>query len=330
MVVSPNDGSNENLDGIEREALEKFAEPFGQSQCQSVLRAWFPVLRKLAGEKSPDNEWEYERTVGDATQILRDLKCALSAHVKRSDSPFIRDNEEKAKREKREKERNGTLWYVPDRWSIRYRPDHWDQASPVDRGQLVDALGMYLTRPELQNDRIDWACTNALLFDELARTTDSIKSGVAFGEINWAYTLGGPEEEKMLWATLGLGVLKLSLRWFLPAAIVAGLAYFQWFTGAAIVGATWALYLTYRLLTYPARRKLGRAKEKQLAKYGDMMERMATAWIFANSGVIHPSRLRELVLSAEGTGAIYLPVLHSLLDRAIQRNPSFLSPFNKP
>ncbi|MEX1205659.1 MAG: hypothetical protein WEB85_10445 [Dongiaceae bacterium] len=354
MIVSPNGGESANLDGIERKAVEEFAEPFafGDSQCQRVLQAWFPVLRKLAAEKAPDNEWQYKRIVDDATEILRDLKGALSRHVKSSDSPFIRNPEEKAKLAKREKEHNGTLWYVPDRWSIRDRPDHWDEASPVSPRYLVAALGKYLARPELQHDLIDWACTNALLFDELARTADGIKSGIAFGKINWAYTLGDGKELTMAWATLGLLFLKFFLRWLLPATLVAGLIYFAWFTAAAIVGATWAVYMLYRLLTYPARRKEHKTQANQLAKYMVAIHRMSAAWVFASSDVVHPGRLRELVISAEGAGTVYppihlmswgvtsitaegagivyRPILHSLLDRMIQRNSSFLAPFITP
>jgi hypothetical protein len=47
---------------------------------------------------------------------------------------------------------------------------------------------------------------------------------------------------------------------------------------------------------------------------------MLKAWSAARGRTIHPTRLKELVLAAEERGAVFRPVLHTLIDRAVQRD----------
>ena len=56
----------------------------------------------------------------------------------------------------------------------------------------------------------------------------------------------------------------------------------------------------------------------------EVIKAMMKAWVAARGVTINPSRLKELVVAAEERGAIFRPVLHTIIDRTIQRDPTAL------
>ena len=53
-----------------------------------------------------------------------------------------------------------------------------------------------------------------------------------------------------------------------------------------------------------------------------MLRTMMAAWAAARGSTINPSRLKELVREAEDRGVVYRPVLYTLIDRAMHRDPA--------
>jgi hypothetical protein len=70
---------------------------------------------------------------------------------------------------------------------------------------------------------------------------------------------------------------------------------------------------------------LRKARQKALEKATEILNAMEKAWHAARGRTINPNKLRELVSAAEERGAGFRPLLHTLIDRAIQRDPTAMT-----
>jgi hypothetical protein len=314
---------------VECRTLAKYgevrADGYRNSQMHTILMDWFPRLRLRARDRGDVRH--YWEIVSDADRVLRDIRAALFAGVEyasgRKGDAFPLGSSEK--------EDEGRLWRSPGTWQMDHQPANWESVSPVDRYRLTEALAEYLKRDWLQHNLIDSAAINALLFDEIARAKDTIRSGTLVGKWNWAYILAGNHKEKLLLWTVALMIGAFVARWVIPAVVVVGLIRGEYFMAAQIVGVVWALYAAYRIATWPSRRRDRQGEERKQEKWEQILYAMAQAWQHSDNKVIHPTRLKELVVSAETKGAILPPVIHSLLDRAIQRDATmFIRPDFSP
>jgi len=175
-----------------------------------------------------------------------------------------------------------TLWAWPNDDALAHRPKGWLESSPADLDDIDNYMADYLKRPWMRRDAIDASVINALIFTELALYADEVKSGRPFGMINWSYLFsrGNPLKQ------LGFSLIG-------SAGVTIGI---------------WALYLTYRLFTIPARFRLRKARKRAAEKAVETLTAMETAWHAARGQIINPSRLRELVLAAEERGAKFRPL----------------------
>jgi hypothetical protein len=141
---------------------------------------------------------------------------------------------------------------------------------------------------------------------------------------------------------MGLTAARIFLRWIMLPAIAVGLSIMGYETGAGIAMGVWLVYLLYRLVTVPRRRRSRIELQKKQETASQMIAAIKKAWQYSNDAVINPCRLKELVLAAEqqysatftpelvmvleakNQGALFKPVLHTLIDRAIQRDPTVL------
>src|SRR5262249_58964736 len=86
----------------------------------------------------------------------------------------------------------------------------------------------------------------------------------------------------------------------------------------------WLIYLLYRVVVLPVRWLRRKGRQKREEEVSRPIEAMKKAWQYSRGTIINPLRLKELVLAAEHQGAVFPPVLHTLIDRAIQRDPTAL------
>jgi hypothetical protein len=200
--------------------------------------------------------------------------------------------------------------------------DKWrHNLSPADTTQLANALSNYVERPWLQHNLIDGAAINAFLFSAMSSALELHRMG-AFGRTDWAYMLRkfGSRMHPVLIILSGLligGIIEF-LKWTIVPAIAASLMLLGYRTAAEVTFGLWVSFLIYGLVTLKGRRMRKRDVEATTSA-------MRMAWEHSCGEVINPVRLRELVLDAEQKGAIdYPPVLHTLIDRALQRDPTAL------
>ena len=203
-----------------------------------------------------------------------------------------------------------------------FAPREWrDRTSPVDSKRLADALTDYIQRVWLQHFVIDGAAINAFLFSALASSMDLYRLG-AFGPTDWSYALRSfgfrwhPFWNKIAGVSLSVIVFPF-LKWIMLPAIAAGLMSAGYVTAAGVTIGLWIIFMLYGLVTLRGRRRTRKEVSKTIGA-------MRAAWESSCGAVINPSRVRELLIEAERKGATYPPVLHTLIDRAIERDPTAL------
>jgi hypothetical protein len=298
----------ETPENLENWALEQFPRnETGGAQSQDILRSWFARLRK---QVDPDTT-EYGQLVSQAVDVLRRLQSAFCGGELA--------NEPDQKRAGRH-----SLWAWPSDAALQERPKGWFQESPASSDDLDEALAEYLKRPWLQHDAIDASAINALLFTELAVFVEQVKTGAALGKPNWSYIFSGGNMFAQLGLVLGGKIIGFLAAWIMLPAIAAGLFVYDHQTGAAVTISLWGVYVLYRLVMVPVGYSARRARRKAAEKASEITQAMLKAWSASRGSVINPSRLRELVLAAEQCEAVFPSVLHTIIDRAINRDPTAL------
>ncbi len=300
-------------DAVEKAAIDRFREPgnqWGGEDCKRILRDWFPRLlervRRRGGAYATAGD--YEEEIDDVVWILEWLRNAFAANIDRTLCDTVQD----------------PIWVRPSEKQLLFPPDTWRRRSdsPADTEDLKKCLSEYVERPWLQHNIIDGAAINTFLFSALSHAMDLYRMG-AFGPTDWAYFLWkSGSRMRQFWrhiASLCIGKIVIPfLKWLLLPTIAAALMWAQYDMPAKVIFGVWIIFLLFSLVTL----KRGRRQKKDADR---TIGAMRLAWQCSCAEVINPSRLRELVVDAEQKGAIdYPPVLHTLIDRAIQRDPTAL------
>jgi len=309
----PSDVSEIDIKALRKELTEKWEERFGaSSQCFSILTDFLDRFVKKTERGSLSIE-DCRSQLESAANLLDSMHNSLD----RTATDYHRSSGY----------RDGTkdLWRPSSQGTLPIRPINWGAVSPVDRMSLDHDIKDYLQRKELQHDLIDWCLVNALLFHELATFREDIRSGEAYGKWNLAHYFSGGVELKTAAYQIALIISGFLLRWIIPPSIIFALFHFEYNTAAQYFGGAYALYLAYRILTLPYRWKARRQLISKLKKVDEIETTTRRAWGMSGFQVYSPKRLMDLVLEAEKKGGVFLPSIHSILLRAIQRDPTTLS-----
>ncbi len=294
-------------------ALKEFPkDEVGGGECQKVLQDWFGCLRERAG----DDDDQYQREIWEAVEVLSDIRSALNNYEK-----DIFHAQQEADQPAPVSFR---LWAWPGENTLAEPPSNWRGNSPANVVDLDYALVGYLKRPWLQIDTIDTSVINALLFSELAEYVEGVKTGALFGWPNFSYILSGGNIFAQFGLALAGRVIGFLAAWVIMPAVAAGLLAYGYETGAAFAIGLWGLYVLYRVILIPAQWRARKARRKMAEGADEVINAMMKAWVAARGSTVNPSRLKELVVAAEERGAIFRPVLHTVIDRAIQRDPTAL------
>jgi len=303
---------------VEQSALDRFREEAGGMECQQILRDWFPRLWKSVAERGAPDASEYRSDVEDACCVLEGIRWAF-----RADDLESREKSNYSKRLV-EGPVGGRLWIWPTEQALQNPPVDWADKGPLNVNFLEGELTTYLEHRRLQHDRIDSAAINALLFSDLAACVAGYQSGHLIGRPNVSYILSDGDPLKLLWITPAIWMSRFVASWVMLPAISIALAAAGYQRGAILFLALWCLYLLFRLIRIPARWRARSIRRKSEEKASQILAIMGQAWRASRGSVMNPTRLKELVLAAEASGVTYRPILHTLLDRAITREPTAL------
>jgi hypothetical protein len=279
------------------------SDEVGSRECRLIVKGWIARAQESGGA---ERHWDQ---LQQACEILKSIRDACWSN-------WLPEDEARVPQ---------TLWAWPNDNALVQSPKEWMEKSPADTGLVDHALADYLKRPWLRDDTIDLSAINALLFTDLALLNEEVKSGRPFGKINWSYFFSGGNPLKQMGLSLLGRVIGFLMAWAMLPAISVALAAYGYPTAAAWVIGIWALYVLYRICIIPARLRLRKARRETATKANEILTAMNKAWQFARGQTINPSRLRDLVIAAEQSGAQFQSVLHTLLDRAIQRDPTAMT-----
>lgn len=270
------------------------------SDFRPIYEALIPKIRDVALAQEL-NEWQYESKLERAEEIINNIAYALKRHWR--DAPDDR------------------IWYGSD-INLLERPDEWTDASPVDPNSLDAATAQYLKEPWLQLNQIDWLILNGFIYDALARLSDAIKSGLAVGRTNWAYAFSGGKYGKTILWQIGFAVTKFIFRWLLMPGLAAMAYYFGYVQIATWTLVAFGVYITIHLLFFPKRFMKRRKLKKQVADLEDKLKRLIQIFACSNVNTLNPTTLRAQIADFEKDLVLLKPAVYSILDRAIQRDPS--------
>jgi len=285
-------------------------ERVGDTEFKKVFSELLPKIRRYTLERRESPEVFQER-LREADRMFADLRYALMANV--DDPPAV------------------LLWYYPDLSCIQMRGPKLTECSPVDPRSLESAAVGYLARPWMQTDFVDWCILNGFIFDEAARHADGVRAGAVSGDIDWAYAFAAGDPEKQVFHRAWLVVAKFIARW-LALPLAAFMLIQRGFTTAAqLVALIYAMYLAFVLVTLPWRISSHRERKRKSEKYELMMYRLIVIFSHVRHESIHPTRLKRQIEKAEDEDSLILnPVVHTLLDLAIERNPISLTTRTNP
>lgn len=273
------------------------------SEYRPMYESLVAKLRTFAKTKQLD-EYQYEDELRKAEEIIDDIASALKSYWK--DAPTHR------------------IWCYPKaRWLGR--SDNWIHSSPVDADWLGTATAKYLQNSWMQLNKIDWYIINAFVFDELAGFSEEIMLGQVFGRINWAYVFAGRRADKTIIYKFIFSKVKFVLKWLLLPTIGILLYYLDFLKAANWVFVVYAVYIVYQVILFPKRFFLSKELKKQYNKAQGKLELLTQIYLSSNVVTINPTQLRSLMADAEKKGLPLRPLLYSILDRAIQRDPAVMT-----
>ena len=156
----------------------------------------------------------------------------------------------------------------------------------------------------------------------MVELSNGLRSGQLLGKTNWAYIFSENKLEKQLLWGLGLALLGFLVRWIIPPAAAIALLVLKYETAAAFLGGSWAVYVLLRFVGLIVGWGKRRAQRTEVKNYTKMLDALISVWLFTNSNVINPTRLRELLVETDqrGVGFCVPSVVYSLVDRAIERD----------
>jgi hypothetical protein len=288
---------------IDREFWERkdYKNSDSGSEYRLIYEALIPKVRAKALEEDLD-DWLYKEKLRKASDIIDDIAYALKSNW--NDAPDDR------------------IWFYPTDLCLSERPEEWTDASPISSSMLDAATARYLKEPWMQLNRIDWYILNGFIYDELARLSDGIKTGLAVGDTNWAYIFSGGSRGKTLIWQISFALIKFIFRWLLLPAVAAIGYYFGYTMFAKWVMIIFGVYIAVYILMFPGRYIQGRKKRKQYSDLLEEFKKMFQIWQCSNVTTLNPTRLKEQIANFEKVEIYFKPAVYSILDKAIERDPS--------
>jgi hypothetical protein len=278
-----------------------------------------------------EGEDAFRDRLSDAIDVIRSTKYILSPPLR--DRTGANSKLDDAKWETKQKQSEHRVWYRRDLGRAFQEGWDFDQNEGFDRDELGGEIAKYLERPWMENRTLEWIFLDSLIFEETREFGDVIKRSLPGRRnligLNWAYLEAGGNLDKMqllqLRNTLIAKCLKLAFYVGMPVvatwwawthgheqqALFGGLAY------AAILVLVIAFRTLRRLL------QIGQPIEKTpQQRSAELYTQMCNVYELLKGPVINPSVLRESIMQARISGAVWNSPVYALIDRIVARDPA--------
>lgn len=257
---------------------------------------------------------------------------AILVHLRDGLHPKPRDADPPEEAEKWERLRR-QFWWHHDCDLALTEGIKSEQISRVDRAEVIRVLVAYLERPWMADVFFEWACVDALVYDELYMVGDMLKSklyeshgGDSFMTLvesaHWDRSIAGIEKRarrhlvpRLLGQVVGYLLLPALAYWliqsFWSSRIAADLAFIYI---ACLAG---AITLDVVLARFFPRQTPSRV----IFDLNEVHRHMRSAYSVLAMEPGNPGHIREVLLDAMRHGAVWQNAIFAVLDNAIRRNP---------
>lgn len=303
-------------DGYQQVEQDFFADIKDTHENETALELFTElgeVIRTASIRDGVDSE-EFRKRLNQSEHVVSQLHHALNAYAKH-------DKE--------------TFYPIPYQIDLNLHKNEWDDITPIDRTSLEDVANEYLKRPWMQSSKMDWYLLNGFIFDEFARFRNEVVSGqllAQYGDFYFNFIrpliTATNDNDLMFKQTIYRFIWAISvncIRWVIIPLGIYFLYAFEFEKAATWIGIPYAIYIVFFVFTFPFRFQRKRVLKKKIKEITDIDEQMARLYAACRGKTINPTLLKEKIRDAERNKIVINSVVHSLLDRAIHRDPAVLS-----
>jgi hypothetical protein len=259
------------------------------------------LIPKVRSDSFVFNEHQYWQKLSMAEQVFDHVVAALRAYW--IDAPADK------------------IWSPVDpHLAVSTKPDRWTEASPVDAASLHEAAAQYLEEPWMQLNIIDWYVINGFIYDALLRTSVLIitdKTSASSGREN---ILPGANTYNAVSKKPSRALRTSIVSFILIPGVIVSLYYFGHETLAKWALLPYSVYMAFYLLLLPEKLSKIRRTRQDSCDLVQKQNRLSQLYQLVSAPTFNPSRIKEQIIEDERCGMQFDPVIHVIVDHAIQRD----------
>jgi hypothetical protein len=213
------------------------------------------------------------------------------------------------------------IWSAVDPYlAVSTKPDRWTEASPIDAASLHEAAAQYLEEPWMQLNIIDWYVINGFIYDALLRTSVLIMADKALAPSVKENILPGANTYNAVSKKPGRALRKSIVSFILIPGLILFLYYFGHVTQAKWALLPYTIYMAIYLLSLSEKLSRIRKTKQDSCDLNQKQNRLSQLYQLVSASTFNPSRIKEQIVEDEKCGIRLDPVIHVILDKAIQRD----------
>lgn len=268
------------------------------SQFRKIYEQLIPKVRT---DSFVFNEHQYWQKLSLAERVIDNVVAALRAY-------WIEAPADK-------------IWAPVDpHLAVSMRPDCWTEASPIDAASLHEEAVQYLAEPWMQLNIIDWYVINGFIYDALLRTSVLIMSDNKSSPSGRENILPGANTYNAISKKPGRALRTSIISFILIPGVILSLYYFGHETVAKWALLPYTVYMAIYLLSLPEKlSRIGKTKQ-DTCDLIQKQNRLLQLYQLVSASIFNPSRIKEQIIEDERCGIKFDPVIHVILDHAIQRD----------
>jgi hypothetical protein len=259
------------------------------------------LIPKVRNDSFVINERQYWQKLSTAERVIDHVVAALRAYW--IDAPADK------------------IWSPVDpHLAISQKPDRWTEASPIDAVSLHEAAAQYLEEPWMQLNIIDWYIINGFIYDALLRTAASIITDKISASSDRESILPGTNIFNSVSDRPDRALITSIMSFILIPAVIFSLYYFGHETLAKWALLPYTIYMAIYLLSLPEKLSRLRKREQDSCDLFQKQNKFSHLYQFVSASTFNPSRIKEQMAENERCGIRLDPMIHVVLDKAIQRD----------
>lgn len=217
----------------------------------------------------------------------------------------------------KEEEKPRSFWYHQS--LDLFRLSDATRGFDINKAELVDAASLYLGKPDIRSNRLDWIFLDAIVFAELEAYADHVFASRAGTGINWAATFANRSQARYHVLQIAFGIVGFALKFVAMPVIAYFLFIAEHNVAAIVVLGLWIVTLAWQLVTFPIRWRARRNARK-------LLQHLVDLHLLLGGNTISPRKLKEALDKAAGDGVVLDGAVFTIVDRLVARDPTAFIP----